>query len=943
MSVTPTPTVTNTVTASVTPTPTNTVTPTNTLVAEERTECPDGLYPSNWFCCPGGGAALTPEYCGVFGPNYMSPPGPPEAINSLIAIPAISGSDVTLSWSVPFDNNSSISGHEIQISYNGSTWDIDSEVGPNDDTFTFQGLIIGSTYYFRIRTYNILGMSTSNVAQTVVGSPTICNGVAYPSNWNCCGDNGGAASNLQYCVAIDQGYAPSDFPADYLSAPFPTPTPTRLPDPTVTPTPTITSTVTRTPTTTPTTTVTRTSAAPAVSPSPTQTSNVIAPTPSVTASQTPTPTVTSTVTATRTPTPTIKYVPRAINSLTATVVSSGINLEWSAPFDGGSSITGYEIQSSNNGSTGLGSVWTTIEQIDDTTNYLVTNLSSNILYYFRVIASNIYGLGESSNVVSATGPVVPVVLVTPTPSMTPIAQITTIAPTGRVQISGSIAPVSLDNLSCNDIQNLIQTSKEDVQNSYNKLETISKEVIRLESLCAQSSTNCEEYEKIKSEFNNQFSIFSNTYSTHMNIRKVYNDKYFDCIPPSVETFSALSGGTDCPGGVTPQTELCCFTSDASGDPNGAIAEISSCQTNMTARIAEVNTQIEAIELRKRKIQSFLFQITPQGTKPAPVGDVRCGPVSDPCKCIEANPDGIFEIVNCNKVTFCRNLVDFMIGDSPLLTEQIPTICGPGAKYTPCEKPTPKDRCGFCCPLPVNNYEYSVNLALKYLTCSIEKIQAFLQALQADIDELKTYIEKLNQAIAAGNEWKNELQNNWEAILNGRRSEIKGIIKENTTTNAVSAIINYRDSGPPFANKWINVDPGQKLIDVNSLVTIADDFSSCNNTGYYKGTINMGAVKAVLNQYVGPEAKCDEVKPGGWSLPISATVTIEIKVNNRDDITKQLTKLEETYVGTKYGTKENPCLLEKCEPPPTTGAVRITGGVPNDASCGVGGCEGFEKK
>jgi hypothetical protein len=929
---------------SVTPTPTNTVTPTNTLVVEERTECPDGLYPSNWFCCPGGGAALTPEYCGVFGPNYMSPPGPPEAINSLIAIPAISGSDVTLNWSVPFDNNSSISGHEIQISYNGSTWDIDSEVGPNDDTFTFQGLIIGSTYYFRIRTYNILGMSTSNVAQTVVGSPTICNGVAYPSNWNCCGDNGGAASNLQYCVAIEQGYAPSDFPADYLSEPAPTPTPTRLPSATVTPTPTVTSTVTRTPTITPTTTVTRTSAAPAVSPSPTRTSNVIAPTPSVTASQTPTPTVTSTVIPTRTPTPTIKYVPRGINSLTATVVSSGINLEWSAPFDGGSSITGYEIQSSNNGSTGLGSVWTTVEQIDDTTNYLVTNLSSNILYYFRVIASNIYGLGESSNVVSATGPVVPVVLVTPTPSMTPIAQITTIAPTGRVQVSGSIAPVSLDNLSCNDIQNLIQTSKQDVQNSYNKLEAISKEVTRLESLCVQSSTNCVEYEKIKSEFYNQFGIFSNIYNTHMNIRKVYNDKYFDCLPPSVETFSTLSGGTDCPGGVTPETELCCFTSDASGDPNGAIAEISSCQTNMRARIAEVNTQIEAIELRKRKIQSFLGQITPNGNKPAPIAQDpnNCGSPTKPCKCIQANPDGIFEIVDCDKITLCNNLKDFVFGENPILTTQIPTLCGPGAKYTPCEKPTP-DRYGFCVSFPKTNYQSSIKAFLAYMTCSAEAIATFLTDLQADIDELKTYIEKLNQSIAEGDGWKDELQNNWESVLNGRRSEIKSIIKENTTTKAVSVVINYQDGGP----KTLTIPrPGEEKPrgDLNSLVTITDDFSSCNNTGYYKGTINMGAVKALLTEYIGPEAKCGEFgQIPGWSVPISATVAIEIKVNNRDDITKKLTKLEETYIGTKYGTKESPCLLEKCEPPPSTGAVRITGGVPNDASCGVGGCEGFEKE
>jgi hypothetical protein len=35
------------------------------------TECPDGLYPPNWFCCPGGGAAATAEYCGIDGPNYI--------------------------------------------------------------------------------------------------------------------------------------------------------------------------------------------------------------------------------------------------------------------------------------------------------------------------------------------------------------------------------------------------------------------------------------------------------------------------------------------------------------------------------------------------------------------------------------------------------------------------------------------------------------------------------------------------------------------------------------------------------------------------------------------------------------------------------------------------------------------------------------------------------
>jgi hypothetical protein len=67
--ITPTPTRTTVTTATPTPTPTPTT-------PEEPTQCPDGLYPPNWFCCPSGGAALTSEYCGISGPNYIPGPTP---------------------------------------------------------------------------------------------------------------------------------------------------------------------------------------------------------------------------------------------------------------------------------------------------------------------------------------------------------------------------------------------------------------------------------------------------------------------------------------------------------------------------------------------------------------------------------------------------------------------------------------------------------------------------------------------------------------------------------------------------------------------------------------------------------------------------------------------------------------------------------------------------
>jgi len=85
-STTPTPTVTKTLTitptATSTPAATPTVTVTRTLTTTptpspttEFTECPGfppNVIPNNWYCCPDQlGAALTSEYCGVTGENYI--------------------------------------------------------------------------------------------------------------------------------------------------------------------------------------------------------------------------------------------------------------------------------------------------------------------------------------------------------------------------------------------------------------------------------------------------------------------------------------------------------------------------------------------------------------------------------------------------------------------------------------------------------------------------------------------------------------------------------------------------------------------------------------------------------------------------------------------------------------------------------------------------------
>src|SRR3989441_550086 len=149
-----------------------------------------------------------------------------------------------------------------------------------------------------------------------------------------------------------------------------------------------------------------------------------------------TPTQSTTLTAyystssTTTPPPS-PTSPSSPTGLTATTVSSSqINLSWTAPIvDGGSPVTGYEIDRSTDG----GISWFTIVSNTATTatTYSDTGLASATQYTYRVSAINSAGTGSPSNTGSVT-------TLTPPPLPTPPG-----SPTGFTATTGSPSQIEL--------------------------------------------------------------------------------------------------------------------------------------------------------------------------------------------------------------------------------------------------------------------------------------------------------------------------------------------------------------------------------------------------------------------------------------------------------------------------------------------------------------------
>ncbi len=98
---------------------------------------------------------------------------------------------------------------------------------------------------------------------------------------------------------------------------------------------------------------------------------------------------------------TTSTVPQAPTGLTAAAVSSSqINLSWVAPNNGGSAITGYEIDRSTDG----GSTWGTLvaNTASASTTYSNTGLATSTSYTYRVSAINSVGTSSASSTASAT-------------------------------------------------------------------------------------------------------------------------------------------------------------------------------------------------------------------------------------------------------------------------------------------------------------------------------------------------------------------------------------------------------------------------------------------------------------------------------------------------------------------------------------------------------------
>lgn len=124
----------------------------------------------------------------------------------------------------------------------------------------------------------------------------------------------------------------------------------------------------------------------------------------------------STITVTFTPTNTTLYAsntksfvitvlasaPSSTTVLRATAGNTSVSLTWSPGSDGGSAITDYLVEYSTNNST-----WQTFaDGVGTNAAATITGLTNQTLYYFRVSAINVIGIGPSSSTVTKT-PVAP--------------------------------------------------------------------------------------------------------------------------------------------------------------------------------------------------------------------------------------------------------------------------------------------------------------------------------------------------------------------------------------------------------------------------------------------------------------------------------------------------------------------------------------------------------
>ena len=99
---------------------------------------------------------------------------PPSAPSGLSAVPA-SSSQINLSWT---DNASNESGFHIERSLDNLVFTQIATAAANQSTYSDSGLVVATTYYYRVRAYNTAGNSGySNTANASAGCNFPCNAV----------------------------------------------------------------------------------------------------------------------------------------------------------------------------------------------------------------------------------------------------------------------------------------------------------------------------------------------------------------------------------------------------------------------------------------------------------------------------------------------------------------------------------------------------------------------------------------------------------------------------------------------------------------------------------------------------------------------------------------------------------------------------------------------
>lgn len=115
-------------------------------------------------------------------------------------------------------------------------------------------------------------------------------------------------------------------------------------------------------------------------------------------------------------------VPDAPTGVTGTAGDGTATLQWTAPADGGSAVTGYVVEQFD------GKGWKTVAEPTGTTT-VISGLTNGTAYRFRIAAKNATGTGPATSDVSVT----PVAPTTPVPTQTP-------APSSSASSTPSAAP-----------------------------------------------------------------------------------------------------------------------------------------------------------------------------------------------------------------------------------------------------------------------------------------------------------------------------------------------------------------------------------------------------------------------------------------------------------------------------------------------------------------------